>query len=113
MIMNTINFDQLFQTLQTGVESIAKESFQNYYNQAKADGQSARDSMKTNLQNWTAEVGNGALTAEDLEFLLKEEDALDEMIALKQAGLGQVQLDKFKNALISLVVNTLTGLIKV
>jgi hypothetical protein len=111
--MSTINFDQLFQTLETGVVSIAKESFQNYYNQAKADGQSALDSMKTNLQNWTAEVENGALTAEDLEFLLKEEGSLDEMIALKQAGLAEVQVDKFKAAIISLVVNTLTGLIKV
>ena len=111
--MNTINFDQLFQTLETGVATIAKESFQNYYDQAKADGQSALVSMKTNLQNWTAEVENGALTTEDLEFLLKEEGALDEMIALKQAGLVEVQLDKFKAALISLVMNTLTGLIKV
>lgn len=111
--MSTINFDQLFQTLETGVETIAKQSFQSYYDAAKADGQSALASMKTNLQNWTAEVENGALTAEDLEFLLKEEGNLDEMISLKQAGLAEIQIDKFKAALVSLVVTTLTGFIKV
>jgi len=111
--MSTINFDQLFQTLETGVASIAKQSFQDYYDAAKADGQSALENMKTNLQNWTTEVESGALTAEDLEFLLKEEADLDEMTALKQAGLAEVQIDKFKDALISLVVNTLTGFIKV
>jgi hypothetical protein len=111
--MGNINFDELYQQLQTNVISIAKASFQSYFDQAKSDGQFALENMKENLQNWTAEVQSGALTTDDLAFLLKSEESLDEMTALKQAGLAEVQIDKFKGAIINLVIGTITNLIKV
>jgi hypothetical protein len=111
--MTTINFDQLFQDLKTGAITLAKTSLDSYVEQAKADGQAALDAMKTNLSHWTQEVENGAMTIDDLEFLLQEEAALDEMTALKQAGLAEVRIDQYKNALINLVLGTVTGLIKI
>src|ERR1700712_4876840 len=111
--MTTINFDQLFQDLKTGAVTLAKTSLDNYVEQAKADGEAALDAMKANLSHWTQEVENGAMTVDDLEFLLQEEAALDEMTALKQAGLAEVRIDQFKNALINLVLGTVTGLIKI
>jgi len=109
----TINFDQLYADLKSGVETIAKNSLQNYEAQAKTDGINALDNLKTNLSNWAQEVENGALTKEDLEFLLQSEESLNEMVTLKQAGLAAIQIDKFKNSLINLVISTITGLIKV
>ena len=111
--MTTINLDQFFQDLKTGVVTLAKASLDNYVEQAKTDGQAAIDAMKANLSHWTQEVENGALTIDDMEFLLKEEAALDEMTALKQAGLAEVHIDEFKNALINMVLGAVTGLIKI
>jgi hypothetical protein len=111
--MNTINFDQLYQSLLTGAESIAKTSFLQYFNQAKSDGTATLESMKDNLQLWTTAVQTGAMTAEDLSYLVKEQADLDKMIALKQAGLAEVQLDAFKNALVNLVIGTIASVIKV
>ncbi len=111
--MSTINFDQLFESLKNGVESVAKDSFQDYYSQAKADGQSALKSLKGNLQQWTLEVENGDMSTDDLVFLLKGEEALNEMIALKQAGLASVHIDQFKNGLVNMIISTLTGFVKV
>jgi hypothetical protein len=111
--MTTINFDQFFQDLKTGATTLAKASLDTYVEQAKADGQAALDAIKTNLSHWTQEVENGSLTVDDLEFLLQEEAALDEMTALKQAGLTEVRIDQFKNALINMVLGAVTGLIKI
>lgn len=111
--MATINFDQLFEDLKSGAESVAKNSLQAYVDQAKKDGQEALSSMKANLQRWAAEVETGVLTKDDLKFLLQEETALDEMNALKQAGLAEVQIDKFKNGLINMILGTLTSVVKV
>src|SRR4051794_18876368 len=102
--MTTINFDQFFQDLKTGVVTLAKASLDNYVEAAKTDGQAALDNMKTNLSHWTQEVENGALTVDDLEFLLQENAALDEMTALKEAGLAEVRIDAFKNDVINLVL---------
>ncbi|WP_018616626.1 hypothetical protein [Segetibacter koreensis] len=111
--MSTVNFDQLFKDLETGAESLANEMFQDYMSQAKKDAQDAIDSMKADIQRWVIEVENGALTKEDLEFLLQEETELDEMKALKQAGLAAIQIDKFKNGLINMILKTLTSRKKV
>ena len=111
--MTTIDFDQIFQNLEKGVESVAKDSVKNYVSQAKTDGKMVLNSLKTDLQRWAVEVENGAMNKEDLEFLLQGEEALDELVTLKEAGLAAVQIDKFKNGLINMIIGTITGMVKV
>ena len=109
----TSNFDQIYQDLKSGVVDIAKQYFQDYLTQAKAVGQTALDGMKDNLQRWAQDVENGALTKEDLEFLLQEEGSLEELTGLKQAGITEIRIDEFRNAIISAITGTLTSLIKI
>ncbi|MFT3704311.1 MAG: hypothetical protein QM802_18225 [Agriterribacter sp.] len=109
----TINFDQIYEDLKSGVVDVAKQSLQDYITEAKAAGQTALDDMKANLQHWAQEVENGALTKEDLEFLLQEEAAFEELSGLKQAGVTEIRIDEFKNALINTILNTLLGLVKI
>lgn len=109
----TVSTDQLIQALESGVETLAKSTLADYIDQAKTDGNNAIDSMKTNLQKWALELEGGALTAEDLAFLVKEQAALDEMTALKEAGLAEIKIDQFKNNLITMITNTIFSYIKV
>lgn len=109
----TINFDQIYQDLKAGVEGVAKQSLQDYITEAKAAGQTALDGMKENLQHWAQEVENGSLSKEDLEFLLQEEASFEELTALKQAGVTEIRIDEFKNAIINTILGTLTSLIKI
>ena len=111
--MKTMHFDQLYQQLQCSAELLAKNTLQEFEKQAKADGQQVLEGLKANLQRWAEEVEAGALTKEDFAFLLQGEKSLDEMIALKQAGLAAIQVDTFKNSLINLIIGTLTSVIKV
>ena len=111
--MSTINFDEIYQSLKNGVVTVAKDNLQEYENAAKADGQAALSDMKTSLQQWAIEVENGSMTKEDLQFLLQGEESLDEMRALKEAGLAAVRIDKFRNGLVNMVIGTLTSLVKV
>lgn len=111
--MSAINFNQLFKDLTSGVASIAKDSLKDYESEAKADGQKALQNIKDNLQQWIKEVETGAMTKEDLGFLLQEEEGLEKMTALKQAGLAEVHIDQFRNSVINMIVGTITGLVKV
>ncbi|MFD1140974.1 hypothetical protein ACFQ4C_07635 [Larkinella insperata] len=111
--MTANNFEDIFQSLEKGVESVATSSLKEYLSQAKTDGQRVLTDLKDNLERWAGEVETGAMTKEDLEFLLQEETALDELVSLKQAGLAAVRIDKFRNSLINMVVDTLFGFIKV
>ncbi|HTE10247.1 MAG TPA: hypothetical protein VK645_04740 [Chitinophagaceae bacterium] len=109
----TINFDQIYEDLKTGVSDVAEQSLQDYITGAKAAGQTALDGMKQNLQHWAQEVENGALTKDDLEFLLQEEASLEELEVLKQSGVTEIRIDEFRNAIINTILGTLTGLIKI
>lgn len=111
--MSTINFDELYEELKSGVEAVAKNTLRDYVKEAKLDGEHALADMKTNLQHWTQEVENGAMNREDLAFLLQGEEGLSEMVALKEAGLAAVHIDEFRNNLVNMMVGTLTGFIKV
>lgn len=108
-----INTDPLMQALESGVDSLAKSTLEDYLNQAKTDGENAISGIKSNLQKWTLEFESGALTTGDLAFLLKEQAALDEMTALKQAGLAEVKIDQFKADLINMITNTIFSFVKV
>ena len=111
--MSTLNFDALYHELKSGMETVAKDSLHDYEDEAKTDGQHALADMKTNLQHWTQEVENGAMTTDDFAFLLKGEEALSKMVALKEAGLAEVHIDQFRNGVVNMIVNTLTGFVKV
>lgn len=111
--MGAINFDGLFKELASGVESIAKDSLKDYEQEAKTDGQKALENVKTNLQQWIKELETGAITKEDLGDLMQEDEALTKMIALKQAGLAEIRVDKFRNDVINMIVSTVAGLIKI
>jgi hypothetical protein len=111
--MSIINFDELYIELKTGVESIAKDSWKDYENAARTDGQNALNDMKANLQQWARELETGAITKNDVGFLVQEDAALGKMTALKQAGLAEVHIDKFRNSVVNLIIGSITGLIKV
>lgn len=111
--MITVNFDQMYESLKSGIESVSKNTLHDYLTEAKEDGRQALESIKENLQHWAEEVENGAMTYEDLEFLLKGEEGLNEMMALKQAGLAAVHIDKFKEGLINMIIGTVISVIKV
>ncbi|MXV50315.1 hypothetical protein GS399_04970 [Pedobacter sp. HMF7647] len=109
--MKTIAINQLINALDTGVENLAESTLKDYLSTATADGRQLVGDLKSSLEQWTAELADGSLTQEDLAFLLKEQASLTEMTSLKQAGLGEVRADQFKNDLISMVTNTVFSLV--
>lgn len=106
--MSAINVDQLFQTLETGIECLAKRSLNDYVSHAETDGQAIICGMKTNLQIWAQEVEDGTLTPDDLEFLLEGQIALNSMVALKEAGLAEVRIDEFRSGIVSMILGSIT-----
>jgi len=100
------NFDDFWKTLKAGLEELALKNWNEVKGAAVADGKAFFDQTKADLERWTKLLAAGELTKEDFEWLVAGKKDLAEMQALKNAGLALVRLEKFQNALISLVVNT-------
>lgn len=102
-----VDFNEAFASLEAGVVTLAKGTLSEYVKQATSEGQAALNQMKGNLELWSKQLANGDMDENDLKFLIQGRKELTEMRGLKQLGIAQIQLDKFKGGLVDLIVSTI------
>ncbi len=100
------NFDDFIQAVQEGVEELAKKTLKGFKDEALTDAKTFLESSQDDLQRWTKLLAQGELTQEDFEWLVLGRKDVAELHALKQSGLALVRLDRFKNALLDLIIDT-------
>ena len=108
-----MDVNAIIQAIETGIEGLAKTSLQNYLAQAKTDGKTMLSAIQGNLQGWASQLANGALSPDDLKFLVQGQQEVVEMAALTQAGVAIIQIDQFKQGVVNLIVTTVSAAIKV
>jgi hypothetical protein len=99
-------FDEFLKTLETELVEFAEYSWKTYKTDAIKDGKDFLDKSKADLERWTKMLVSGELTSDDFEWLVVGKKDLAELVALKQAGLAKVALDRFVNGLIDTIVST-------
>lgn len=99
-------FEEFWDVLKGELADFAEESWQQYKDAAVKDGSSFLDKSKADLERWTQSLAAGALTRDDLDWLMRGKKDLAELVTLKERGLAQVALDKFVSGLIDTVVGT-------
>ena len=100
------NFNEFSNALKKGIEELAKKSVKEFRKAAEKDGKAFVEETKEDLRRWTKLLARGDLTKDDFEWLVVGKKDLAEMEALKRAGLSLVRLQRFQNALVSLVIDT-------
>jgi hypothetical protein len=100
------DFDKFWEALKAGLVDLAKNLGQQYWEGALQDGNNFLSAQQAHLQRWTAELAAGKLSKEEFEDLVMGQKDLAEMVILKQEGLAQVQIDRFINGVINLIINT-------
>lgn len=103
------DFNEFLKVLKGNMEDIARESWKEYREAAVKDGESFLRKTKGDLERWTMLLAEGKLTQDDFTWLVQGKKDLAVLEALKQEGLSRVQLDRFRNALLDVVVNTAIG----
>ncbi len=100
------DFNDFLESLKKGLEELIKKNWKEVKDAAEKDGNAFFDKTKEDLKRWTKLLAQGDLSQDDFEWLVAGKKDLAEMEALKQAGLALVRLERFQNALISLVIDT-------
>jgi hypothetical protein len=100
------DFDKFWEALKSGVVDLARQLGQQYWQAALQDGNNFLSAQQAQLQRWTVELATGKLSKEEFEDLVMGQKDLAEMVVLKQEGLAQVQIDRFVNGVVNLVINT-------
>jgi len=100
------DFGNFLENLENGLGELAKDSMNDFAAAALKDGKAFIEKARDDLNRWTKLLAAGELTKEDFEFLVAGKKDLAEMETLKEAGLTLVRIEKFQNALISLIIDT-------
>ena len=100
------DFDKFWDTVKAGIPNLARQLGQKYLAAALEDGNDFLARQQVELARRTAKLAAGQLTQDDFEYFVKAQAELAEMALLKQAGLAQVQIDRFVNGVLTLIIDT-------
>lgn len=99
-----VDFKKITEEILKEIESLAQKTFKEHKDKAFKDGKVFLNKIEDDLEQLSNLLAKGELTAEQFEWLVRAKKDLAEMVLLKQAGLALVQIDKFKNSLLDLVI---------
>lgn len=99
-------FDEFIEGLKTGAQTLAKEIFDGFEDQAWDDTNAFLEKAQADLQRWTRLLAQGEITEQDFSDLIQAKKALAEIHALRQTGVALTKLERFRTQFINLVIDT-------
>ncbi len=100
------NFDDFIDTLKDNLIGLAKEFGDEVKDEIIADGKAFAEEAKEDLEDWTQKAEEGKLSKDELEWLIQGKKDLAEMEALKQKGLAEAKIDKYRTAMLETVTGS-------
>ena len=107
-------FEDLFYELKDKIVGLAKSEAKEFGDAAVDDGTAWLQKSKENLKEWTLALTDGKIDGEFFGWLVASQLKIAEMKLLTQTGIGLIKIEKFKDAVKHIVVDTvLTRVLKV
>jgi hypothetical protein len=103
--MANIDISNILKSVEDQSKALAEKLFKQYTHQAVSDVEDFLEKSKDALTGWIEELDRGDLDKDEFESLVKGQADLTEMRALKQAGMGMVQIDTFTNGVLDILVS--------
>ncbi|MCX2494615.1 hypothetical protein OQX63_14105 [Pedobacter sp. PF22-3] len=106
-----IDFSNIWEILKQGIAGMAEKDLREYAAAATSDGYVMVNQMQTDLEGWITELAAGSISKSDFADLLAGQKDELKMELLKQAGLSEILIDRFKQDICDLITNTVLALI--
>ena len=100
-------FEDLFYELRDKIIGLAKSEVKEYGEGAVEDGKALLEKSKENLKEWTLALTDGKIDKEFFGWLIASQLKVIEMKVLTQTGIAQIKIEKFKDTLKHLIVDTI------
>jgi hypothetical protein len=99
------SFEDFLKELKGEVGEMVDKGWKDLKTPALADASAFLEKAQADLKRWADLLAAGKLTIQDFEFLLAAKKDVAEMTSLKQAGLAQVQLDRFITGVVTAIIH--------
>lgn len=99
-------FSDFTKAVESGAKTLAGNTLKEFLTQAQLDVKDFLNKEKENFQKWTDQLAKGELTQNEFESLVRGERDLAALLALTNAGIAAARLQRFRDGLIDLVINS-------
>lgn len=99
-------FDEFMREILDGTKDLAKQNFDGFEDNAKADAKTFLKKTEDDLRRWTKLLSAKKISEQDFRDLVSAKKALAEISTLTQAGVAVTRLERFRVGLIDLVIDT-------
>ncbi len=98
-------FDDFTKIVLNGVKGLATGSLKDFLAAANDDAKAFLRQSEDDFRRWTKELAENKLSKDEFEDLVRGEADVAKMAALTQAGITAARIQRFRNALINLVID--------
>jgi len=99
-------FDAFFDNILSASKDLAQQTLQGFVAQAESDATDFLNQSKQQLNLWTDQLASGQLSSDEFNDLALGLKDLALMHALTQAGVAAATAQRFRDAVIKLVIDT-------
>jgi hypothetical protein len=100
------SFNDFLDAFKDGLEVLVQDVLVEHKDKVLAGSEAFLKECEGDLQKWTEQLANDELSGDDFKFLVQGKNDLLEVHLHTQIGLTKVALDKFRSALVQLIVET-------
>jgi len=100
------DFNKVFNDIKNQVGAEAETDLKGFAAQGKQDAQAFLDQSRDRLEKWMQLLADKQIDEDEFGWLVESQKAVAQMAALQKANAGSMQIEKFRDSTLQIVVNT-------
>jgi hypothetical protein len=100
------DFNQIFNDIKSQLGPLAEKDIKEFAGQGKQDAEAFLEDSRTKLAQWVQQLADKEIDEDGFRWLVESQKALAEMKALRAANAATMQVEHFRDSVVSLVVKT-------
>lgn len=99
------DFNKIFDDIKSQLGPLAEQDLKQFAAQGKQDAEAFLEQSRANLQQWMQQLANKEIDQDEFRWLVESQKSAAEMVALRAANAGTLQVEQFRDSVLNLVVN--------
>ncbi len=100
------DFNKVFDNIKDQVGAEAETDLKEFSDQGKQDAEAFLDQSRSRLEKWMQLLADKQIDQDEFRWLVESQKAAAQMEALRKANAGTMQVEKFRDSVLQIMVNT-------
>jgi hypothetical protein len=100
------DFNKIFSDIKDQIGAEAKTDLKEFSDQGKQDAQAFLDQSRSKLEKWMQLLADKQIDEDEFRWLVESQKAAAQMEALRKANAATMQIEKFRDSTLQIVVKS-------